>query len=151
MTAPARDEVSGGDGCSLLLAIDPGSAKCGLALVASPPPRVVERRVVAADHLVEQAGVLAGANPGIEIVIGRGTGSQVLVDSLRAALPGVVIYVVDEHETSRRARERYCRENPATGLRRLLPAGLRYPEEPYDDYVAIILAEDFLSQQEAVS
>jgi hypothetical protein len=48
---------------------------------------------------------------------------------------------VDESHTSEQARRRYVNEKPAHGWRRLLPKALRTPETPYDDYVAILLAE----------
>jgi hypothetical protein len=54
---------------------------------------------------------------------------------------------VDEYNTSARARLRFVSENPAPGWRRLLPPGLRSPEVPYDDYAAILLAEDYFSKK----
>jgi len=133
----------------VVLAIDPGNAKCGLALVSSPPLTIQARQIVPAQRLVEAAGVYLQAEPQAEIVIGGGTGSGPAIQALQQAFPSATVHKVDERDTSRRARERYCRENPARGLRRLLPAGLRSPEEPYDDYVAILLAEEFLRAQES--
>ena len=34
--------------------------------------------------------------------------------------------------------------NPPRGWRRLLPVSMQMPPEPYDDYVAVILAQRFL-------
>ncbi|HEX5324794.1 MAG TPA: hypothetical protein VFW40_13485 [Capsulimonadaceae bacterium] len=130
----------------VVLAVDPGSAKCGLALVSSPPFTLLQRRIAPTQQLAEEAASLLQSYPAAEIVIGSGTGSPALIDALQKALPDRLIHKVDERDTSRHARERYCRENPARGLRRLLPAGLRSPEEPYDDYVAVLLAERFLQR-----
>lgn len=132
-----------------VLAIDPGREKCGLALVSHPPTVVLARRVVAASELVEHVRELISVHPNVEILIGRGTGSQSVANTVGAAFPDNILRLVDERDTSRRARERYCRDNPPTGLRRLLPTGLRHPETPYDDYVAIILAEEFLRESDA--
>lgn len=127
----------------IVLAIDPGTVKCGMALVSRSPVAVLDRRIVAKDELVEAARRLLSDQPA-EIVIGAGTSSEGLARELRLAFPDLPIHIVDERDTSRLARERYCREVPAHGWRRLLPAGLRFPEEPYDDFVAVILAEEFL-------
>jgi hypothetical protein len=55
------------------------------------------------------------------------------------------IVLVDEKGTSLLARERYLKENPPAGWRRLLPSGMQIPKEPYDDYAALLLAERYLS------
>jgi hypothetical protein len=51
--------------------------------------------------------------------------------------------MVNEDRSSLEGRYRYLKEN-SRGLSRILPVGLRIPREPYDDYVAVILAERFL-------
>jgi hypothetical protein len=79
----------------------------------------------------------------IHLVCGRGTGSKPIVRSLRAAGLKVPFNLVDEAYTSEAARVRYVAENPPRGLEKLLPHSLRTPPVPYDDYVAIILAERF--------
>lgn len=66
------------------------------------------------------------------------------------AMPGfspslIEVFLVDEHLTSVEARRRYLADHPGRGLSRLLPAGLRTPDRPYDDYVAVILAERFFA------
>ncbi len=78
-----------------------------------------------------------------QMLIGGGTNSATLRRAVAQSLPQIPLLVVDEHNTSARARERFLRENPAYGWRRLLPNGLRSPETPYDDYAALMLAEDY--------
>jgi hypothetical protein len=75
------------------------------------------------------------------IVIGNRTRSK----AIRAALVSVPLPVelVEENNSSMEGRYRYLREN-TTGLARLLPIGLRIPARPFDDYVAVILAERYL-------
>jgi hypothetical protein len=70
-----------------------------------------------------------------------------LTSAIRAAYVGLPLDIVDEFQTSMLARARFCIENPARGWRKLLPCGLRTPEQPYDDYVAVILAERWLQSQ----
>ena len=129
----------------IVVAIDPGSSKCGVAIVEFPPPRILHRGIVPTDRLVVDMSALLRTHPSIAtLIIGSGTQSRVLARAIRAAFPGIEHQIVDEYGSSRRARQRYCNEIPAKGWRKLLPPGMRSPEEPYDDWVAVLLAEDFL-------
>jgi len=131
-----------------LLAIDPGRAKCGLAVVAGPaPPQCLERAVVETARLTLAVADILRRRPDIrKILIGGGTNSATLRRALEATFPQVSLETVDEYNTSARARQRFIEDNPAPGWRRLLPPGLRSPEVPYDDYAAILLAEDYFSK-----
>ena len=136
-----------------LLAVDPGRAKCGLAVVTGPAqegqaPRCLERAVVAAERLTLAVADILRRRPEVgKILIGGGTNSATLRRALEAAFPQLPLQTVDEHNTSARARQRFVQENPAPGWRRLLPSGLRSPEVPYDDYAAIMLAEDYFAKK----
>jgi hypothetical protein len=75
------------------------------------------------------------------IVIGNRTKSK---DIKAALLPlAIPLELVEENQSTLEGRYRYLREN-TTGLARLLPIGLRVPKRPFDDYVAVILAERYL-------
>ncbi len=136
-----------------LLAVDPGRAKCGLAVVTGPAqegqaPRCLERAVVATERLTLAVADILRRRPEVgKILIGGGTNSATLRRALEAAFPQLPLQTVDEHNTSARARQRFVQENPAPGWRRLLPSGLRSPEVPYDDYAAIMLAEDYFAKK----
>lgn len=141
-----------------VLAIDPGREKCGLAVVSDED--VLHRGVVSRDEVVRVALALAAAHSVDRIIVGGGTGGTALVEELRAAggssesgmgetVPGgraFPIEVVDEAHSTRRARARFFEENPPRGIRRLIPRGLLTPDRPYDDCVALALAEDYLRQ-----
>lgn len=79
------------------------------------------------------------------VVVGDGTRSKDVQQVVRDTLPGKSMLIVDEHDTSIRARERYWMENPRRGWRRFVPSTLQVPKEPVDDYVAVILAERVLN------
>ncbi len=136
-----------------LLAIDPGRAKCGLAVVRGPQvpgaaPMCLERQVVGTERLTLAVGEILRRRPEIErLLLGSATHSATLRKALLDAFPQLPLELVDEFNTSARARARYVAENPAPGWRRLLPPTMRSPEVPYDDYAALLLAEDFFSQQ----
>lgn len=139
--APEPDPVT-------LLSIDPGRAKCGLAVVTGPDtgstPLCRERAVVPTERLTLAVGEILRRRPEItRLLIGNATHSATLRRALADTFPQMPLEVVEEHGTSERARRRFVAETPAPGWRRLLPSGLRSPEAPFDDYAALIIAEDF--------
>ncbi len=132
-----------------VLAVDPGSAKCGVAVVfAGPPICCLHRAVVETERLVVAVADALRRFPAISLMlVGGGTGSVRLRRALQAAFPQVPLQIVDEHGSSARARGRFLAQIPAPGWRRLLPPGLRAPERPYDDFVAQLLAEEYFAGQ----
>lgn len=134
-------------GSRTVLAVDPGSSKCGMALVNRSEDGQVEllwRAVVPSAEVATTAQEAAGIAEYSMVVVGAGTRSREVVDRLREALPATALLLVDEKNTSLQARERYWVHNPRRGWRRLLPATLQTPPEPVDDFVALILAERVL-------
>jgi hypothetical protein len=124
-----------------VLAIDPGTHKCGLGVVSAGG--VLHREIAPTSQLAERVTALeARFSPDI-VLLGDGTKSG----ALEAELGRAVIRVRESH-TTERARRRYWQENPLKGLARLWPSSLRTPPVPVDDWVAVILAEDWLEQKE---
>jgi RNase H-fold protein (predicted Holliday junction resolvase) len=130
-----------------VLAIDPGSAKCGLAVVTGPAILRLQLSIVETQRLVVEVAAARRRFPQIaRLLIGNGTGNAVLRRTLASSFPQFPLQVVDEHGSSARARSRFCAEIPGPGLRRFLPPGMRVPEQPYDDFAALLLAEDYFSR-----
>lgn len=131
-----------------LLAIDPGSAKCGLALVHRDEHdeiHMIWHAILAPDKVPARAMELHQQHNFSLIVVGNGTRSRSLVESLREEMPSIGILVIDEKDTTMEARERYWEHNPRKGLRKLLPATLQVPPDAIDDYAALVLAERVLA------
>ena len=126
-----------------IIAIDPGSHKVGVAVVSSTV-ETLYKSVSSRDQCNDLiSGLIHEFNVEV-VVLGNGTCSKEIREFVETNFPEVHLEVVDETETSRFARERYLKENPLKGIGRLVPMGLRTPSEPYDDYVAVILAERYL-------
>ena len=132
-----------------VLAIDPGTVKCGVAIVAwdGAKATVLAREVVPTERLVARVLALLLVHGAVgTVLIGNATRGPVLLRALREALPSALpVLPVEEAFTSQRARQRFHLENPPRGLLRLLPPGLRQTPRPYDDYVAVLLAEDYFN------
>ncbi|MCH8980289.1 MAG: pre-16S rRNA-processing nuclease YqgF [Armatimonadetes bacterium] len=130
-----------------VLAIDPGHAKCGLAVARRTTDGEVElvwRKVSATEVLGDAIKEAAEACPYSLVIVGSGTRSKEIVEQLREWMPSIGILVVDERDTTLQARERYWEHNPRRGWRRLVPSTMQVPPNPVDDFVALILAERVL-------
>ena len=130
-----------------IMGVDPGSAKCGIAVVEDQHDgtKILFRSVVPTGELAPYLQEIDRDFEPDLIVVGDGTRSSPIQQTVRDALPGKSMLIVDERDTSIRARERYWIENPRRWWRRLLPSTLLTPLEPVDDYVAVILAERVLN------
>lgn len=128
----------------IVLGIDPGRDKTGLALVDSHG-RVLQAQVVLTGQV---AAVLPGlAKPAAVLVIGNGTTSKAMQQQVRELVPDKQLVVVDETSSTEAARPLYWREHPPKGWRKLMPQGLLVPPVPLDGYAAAILAQRFLENQ----
>lgn len=132
-----------------VLAIDPGSSKCGLALVRREENgklKLLWRTISPTEGLVDSLGVAKKTEPYSLVIVGSGTKSRTIVELIRGAMPSMGILVVDEKDTTLQARERYWEHNRRRGWRRFLPSTMQMPPEPVDDFVALILAERVLGE-----
>lgn len=134
-----------------VLAIDPGTHKCGMALVRRTSPKSVDllwHEVVATEHVIPKLHE-AYVHGGFQLVIvGGATGSPAVVKALREHLPSMGLLVLDETNTTLHARERYWEHHPKRGWRRLIPSSALYPPVPFDDFAALVLAERVLLSAE---
>ncbi|MGM9992374.1 MAG: hypothetical protein ACI376_05950 [Candidatus Bruticola sp.] len=131
----------------IVLSVDPGSKKCGIAVVSSRDG-VLEHTVVAVGALSESCAELGTRYQFDHIIVGGSTGSSNTVSVLKQTLKCNVSVVNEAHSTER-AKLRYFEDHPPKGLWRLIPLSLQVPSGLYDDYAAIVLAEDFIASNGA--
>ncbi len=131
-----------------VLAVDPGRDKCGIAVLAADG-RILHKGIVSAARLAEEVAHLLDEHHPDRLLLGDRTAAEEVRRGLSQAGCPLEPQLVDEHRSSEQGRRRYFRDNPPRGWRRLLPIGLQTPPRPYDDYVAVILAERFLASQRA--
>ncbi len=124
-----------------VLAVDPGSRKCGLALVCQAQG-ILRRQIVPTEETEGVVRQWFTEHSPDHVLVGGSTTSKAMVARLREL--GLNPTVVDESHTTERARIRYFRDHPPRGLWRLVPLGLQVPREPVDDYAAVVMAEQFL-------
>jgi RNase H-fold protein (predicted Holliday junction resolvase) len=76
------------------------------------------------------------------VAIGHGTNAGVVSAVVKDA--GLPFALVDERETTLRARARFFADHPPRGWRRIVPRGMLLPDRPIDDYAALLIAERYL-------
>jgi RNase H-fold protein (predicted Holliday junction resolvase) len=126
-----------------LLAVDPGREKCGMAVVTLAR-QVLEREILPLEMLTMRVAHYIGRYGIDTIVVGDRTGAKDVRELLRRGGFQLEIIFVDEDRSSELGRRRYLQDHPGRGWARLLPITLRVPDQPFDDYVAVILAERYL-------
>jgi RNase H-fold protein (predicted Holliday junction resolvase) len=128
-----------------ILGLDPGRDKCGVAVIDSEKQVIYHQVIntIGAIALIEQ---LCRQFAVSLIVMGDGTTSNNWLEQIRASeVKELPIVTVDETNSTLEARDRYWLMYPPTGLKRLIPQGLRIPPHPIDDIVAILLIERYLA------
>ena len=125
-----------------VLGLDPGTRKCGYAVIdaGGGPPRAMG--ILPIDDLPGRLRDVLAATPAALAAIGRGTNSATVAEVVRAL--GLPYELVDERETTLLARSRFFEDHPPRGWRRLVPRGMLLPSRPIDDYAALLIAERYL-------
>ncbi len=123
-----------------MLAIDPGSKKCGIAVV-NDKVQVLTKEVIPIERLKETVEALDKEFGVDQIIVGDRTNSRSIQQCLVSFRKPII--TVNEDKSTLEGRYRYLKEN-TKGLASIIPIGLRIPKQPFDDYVAVILAERYL-------
>lgn len=127
-----------------VLGIDPGTRKVGFAFIDDAESPALARGIEPLDTLMSRLGALIGEHPIGAVALGSGTNAGLLARMLEPL--GVPVHVIDETDTTYRARALYFAEHPPRGWRRLLPLGLQVPPRPIDDYAAMLIARRYLAR-----
>lgn len=130
---------------SRLLAIDPGKEKCGFALLSGKGELLDHGIILTSNLEVELDSRFPKWAPEV-ILLGDGTHSKRIEKLIGPRVGQVPIQIVDEHDSTYRARKLYYEHNPPKGIWRYIPLGLQVPPVPYDDYAAMLLGLRFLDQ-----
>ncbi|HVF85044.1 MAG TPA: hypothetical protein VM821_03600 [Abditibacteriaceae bacterium] len=130
---------------AVIIAIDPGRDKCGVAVVQIVDNRVLERRIVPRATVLEFLQTSLARFPDAVLVLGNATTSRALREDIARLFPRTTIQMQDETGSTLEARDLYWTENAPCGWRRLWPRSLQMPPEPIDDFAAVVLAQRFLA------
>lgn len=124
-----------------VLAIDPGKSKCGLVLADNVKRKVMEALVVESTLLVNFVFELQKEYSELDVLIGNGTTSDSFIKQF--SFLNKKVSIVDEKNTTLRARERYFEIFPANGIKRFLPKEILIIDLNLDAISALIILEDY--------
>ena len=126
----------------LYLGIDPGRSKTGLALVDGAG-KIVKLHIAESQNIDNEIVEFIKNSCPVHIVLGNGTNSRNIGESVKRVLPDVMVTVVEEAHSTEEARTLYWQENSPKGLKKLIPLGMLVPPVPLDAYAAVILVRRF--------
>jgi len=126
----------------MVLGLDPGTRKCGYAVVAAVGEKPLTLGITPLEALRQRLRELLATHPVGIAAIGRGTNAAAVAEIVRGL--GLRVELVDERETTLLARSRFFDDHPPRGWRRFIPRGMLLPSRPIDDYAALLIAERYL-------
>jgi RNase H-fold protein (predicted Holliday junction resolvase) len=127
-----------------VLGIDPGTRKVGYAVAADEDSPALALGIEPIETLLDRLAPLIHEHGVSDVALGGGTNAGLVADVVRSlALP---VHLVDESNTTYRARSLYFADNPPRGWRRLVPLGLQVPPRPIDDYAALLIARRYIGR-----
>ncbi len=129
----------------MILGIDPGTRKCGYALLEHIGAAPLALGIAQLAELSPTVEAIVAAHRVEMVALGRGTNSGYVAGIL--SLLGLAHALVDERETTLRARGRFFLDHPPRGWKRLVPRGMLLPDRPIDDYAALLIAERYLAER----
>ena len=134
---------------SKLISIDPGKCKCGLVLVDLHQKKVDRAVVLNTEFLSKYVKTLITYETISKVIIGNGTTSR--QNSKKLDFINTDLIIVEEKNTTFRAKKRYFELFPIRGLKTLLPKEIFLMNKNLDAVSALIILEDYYNQKFTLS
>ena len=132
-----------------LISIDPGKCKCGLILVDLNQKKVDQAIVLNTEFLSEYIKNLNSFGNISKVIIGNGTTSKQIIEKLKFIKKDLII--VEEKNSTLRAKKRYFELFPIRGLKILLPKEIFIMNKNLDAISALIISEDYCNNKFTLS
>ena len=126
-----------------LISIDPGKCKCGIVLADMDNKEILKAIVIKSSLLSKNIQSLKSVDKRIKVIMGNGTTSKEHAISLDFL--GDDLCMVDEKNTTFRAKQRYFEIFPLRGFKRLFPREFFIKDINLDAISALIILEDHLN------
>ena len=131
------------------ISIDPGKCKCGLVLADLHQKRVDQAVVLNTAILPQYLKTLNSVENISKVIIGNGTTSRQNIEKLKFLKKELI--VVEEKNTTFRAKKRYFELFPIRGLKNLLPKEIFIMNKNLDAVSALIILEDLYNDKFTLS
>jgi RNase H-fold protein (predicted Holliday junction resolvase) len=132
-----------------LISIDPGKCKCGLVLVDFLEKKVDQAIVLNTELLPIYVKNLNASENISKVIIGNGTTSRQNIEKLDFIRNNLII--VEEKNTTLRAKKRYFEIFPTKGLKSFLPKEIFIMNKNLDALSALIILEDYCKHKFTLS
>jgi len=132
-----------------LISIDPGKCKCGLVLADFHKKEVDQAIVLNTELLPQYVKTLNSYENISKVIIGNGTTSRQNIEKLEFIENDLII--VEEKNTTLRAKKRYFELFPTRGLKTFLPKEIIIMNKNLDALSALILLEDYCNHKFTLS
>ena len=132
-----------------LISIDPGKCKCGLVLADLDQKRVDQAVVLNTAFLPHYLKNLNTSENISKVIIGNGTTSRQNIEKLDFIRNDLII--VEEKNTTLRAKKRYFEIFPNRGLKSFLPKEIFIMNKNLDAVSALIILEDYCNHKFTLS
>ena len=132
-----------------LISIDPGKCKCGLVLVDFLEKKVDQAIVLNTEFLPIYVKNLNASENISKVIIGNGTTSRQNIEKLDFISNNLII--VEEKNTTLRAKKRYFEIFPTKGLKSFLPKQIFIMNKNLDALSALIILEDYCNHKFTLS
>ena len=132
-----------------LISIDPGKCKCGLVLVDLNQKKVDQALVLDTEFLPKYLKTLNTFENISKVLIGNGTTCKQNIEKLESIKQDLII--VEEKNTTLRAKKRYFELFPIRGLKKFLPKEIFIINKNLDAVSALIILEDYCSYKFTLS
>ena len=132
-----------------LISIDPGKCKCGLVLVDLHKKKVDQAIVLNTEFLPNYVKNLNDSENISKVIIGNGTTSRQNIEKLDFIRNDLII--VEEKNTTLRAKKRYFEIFPNRGLKSFIPKEIFIMNKNLDALSALIILEDYCNHKFTLS
>ena len=128
-----------------LISIDPGKCKCGLVLVDLNLKKVDQAIVLNSEFLPKYLKNLTNLENISNVIIGDGTTSKQNIEKLEFIKKDII--VVEERNSTFRAKKRYFELFPIRGLKIFLPKEIFILNKNLDAISALVILEDYCNDK----
>ena len=132
-----------------LISIDPGKCKCGLVLADINKKKVDQAIVLNTELLPKFVKTLSDFENISKVIIGNGTSSKQNIEKLEFINQDLIL--VEEKNTTFRAKKRYFELFPIRGLKILFPKEIFIMNKNLDALSALIILEDYCNDKFTLS
>ena len=132
-----------------LISIDPGKYKCGLVLVDISKKKIDQAIVLKTEFLPNYVKTLKSVQNISKVIVGNGTTSKENIEKLKFIKKDLII--VEEKNTTYRAKTRFFELFPITGLKFLIPKEVFILNKNLDAISALIILEDYCNEKFTLS